>query len=213
MKLLLAGASGLVGNRLLAQASDRGHETVLVTRRALGSGHEEIITDFEPGLELPGADAAVCTLGTTIASAGSRAAFYAVDHDAVIAYATAARRAGVEHFLVITAVGANPRAAVYYSRVKGEVERDLDAIGFRCLDIAQPGLLLGSRGERRPVESFLQSIDPLARKFLLGPLDRYAGIAAEHVAKALLELCSDSTRSGVFRHGNRDLQALSVKLS
>ena len=207
MKLLLAGASGLVSGHILAQAVARGIEPVLVGRRSLSTDHTEILTTFEEVPELPPADAAICTLGTTIAAAGSRPAFYAVDHDAVMAFASAAREAGVEHFLIVTAVGASPKAGVYYSRVKGEVERDLETLGFRCLDIAQPGLLIGDRDERRPVEQFMQLINPVARHFLPGPLSRYAGIDAEVVASALLSLSQDQDRQGVFRYENADLLA------
>ncbi|MEM1403559.1 MAG: NAD(P)H-binding protein [Pseudomonadota bacterium] len=205
MKLLLAGASGLVGSHILAQAVARGVEPVLVGRRSLSTDHTEILTTFEQVPELPPADAAICTLGTTIAAAGSRSAFYAVDHDAVLAFAAAARDAGVDHFLVVTAVGASPKAGVYYSRVKGEVERDLTALGFRCLDIVQPGLLLGDRSEHRPVEQFMQIINPVARLLLPGPLSRYAGIKAETVASALLSLGEDQDREGVFRYENAAL--------
>lgn len=173
-------------------------------RRPLDSEHHEVVTDFRAPFEVPGADAAVCALGTTIAAAGSRDAFYAVDHDAVLQFAGASRAAGINRFLVVTAVGADPRARVFYSRVKGETERDLAALRFVRLDIAQPGLLLGSRKEQRPVERILQGIDPLARRFMGGPLNRFAGIKAETVARALLHLCEQAER-GVFRHRNRDL--------
>ena len=208
MKLLLAGASGLVGGHVLAQADARGWESVLIGRRPLGTGHEEILTDFQSIPELPHADVAICALGTTIARAGSRTAFYAVDHDAVLAFAEAALSAEVRHFLIVTAVGANPRAAVFYSRVKGETERDLEALGFPCLDIAQPGTLLGARAERRPVELVLKAIDPITRRFMLGSLGRYAGIEAATVATALLALGEDRTRTGVFRHTNRALSGV-----
>jgi uncharacterized protein YbjT (DUF2867 family) len=203
MKIVLAGASGLVGNRFLAAADAEGHDVVLVGRRALENSDREIITDFVDPPTLPAADAAVCTLGTTMARAGSRDAFYAVDHDAVLCFARAAIAAAIPRFLVVTAVGANARAAVYYSRVKGEVERDLEALAFQRLDIAQPGLLLGPRSERRPVETMLQRVDPVLRCVMVGPFDRYAGIAAQDVAGALLRLCETANEPGVFRHRNR----------
>jgi len=205
MKLVLAGASGLVGSRFLSLADAQGHDLVLVGRRAIENSEREIVTSFEQVPDLPEAQAAVCALGTTIARAGSREAFYAVDHDAVLAFARAAGAAGIPRFLVVTAVGANVAAAVYYSRVKGEVERDLQALAFNRLDIAQPGLLLGPRDERRPVEAFLQTADPVLRRFMVGPLHRYAGIAAEDVARALLRLCQTEEAPGVFRHRNRAL--------
>jgi len=208
MRLLLAGASGQVGGHVLAAARQGGHDCVVVTRRPLGTRETEVLTEFTEPPALPGADAAICALGTTIARAGSQEAFYTVDHDAVLVFAEAARAAGVPHFLVVTAVGANPRAKVFYSRVKGEVERDLAMLAFRRLDIAQPGLLLGYRKERRPVEQLLKTMDPLARRFMPGRLRRYAGIEAATLARALLRLAEAGGEAGVFRHDNRSLEAL-----
>ena len=56
---------------------------------------------------------------------GSQATFRAVDEEAVVSFAKAATAAGVEYFLVVTAVGANPDAFVFYSRVKGHAEQKL----------------------------------------------------------------------------------------
>ena len=207
MNLILAGATGLVGGIFLAEAESSGHEVLTVGRRSLDRGAREVVTDFTTPFALRHADAAVCTLGTTISTAGSRAGFYEVDHDAVLRFATAAYDGGTRHFLLVSAVGADASSRVFYSRVKGETERDLVALGFERVDIAQPGLLLGARTETRPVEKLLQAADPITRLGLLGPFDRYAGIGAKTVARALLHLCEDS-EPGVFRHENRALTAI-----
>ena len=208
MKLVLAGGTGLVGGKVAAQARERRHELVLVSRRSLGGKGREVITDFSKPCELPTADAAICALGTTIKKAGSRAAFYAVDHDAVLNFAASALAAGIDHFLVVTAAGARVDSPVYYSRVKGEIERDVAKLGFRRVDIARPGLLLGRREESRPVEALLQATDTLVRPLMLGPLKHYMGIKATAVAAALLQLCEERTTPGVYHHGNQALDAL-----
>ena len=94
---------------------------------------------------LPAAEDAYCCLGTTIKQAGSQAAFRAVDFDAVLAFAQAARAAGVTRFAVVSALGASPRSATFYNRVKGEMEAALRALGFERLVIARPSLLAGDR--------------------------------------------------------------------
>ncbi|EED30465.1 oxidoreductase htatip2 [gamma proteobacterium NOR5-3] len=207
-RVLLAGATGLVGRAVLDHYNADSLSITTVGRRATKRVSEEIITDFAAPLSLPPADIAICALGTTIASAGSKDAFRAVDHHAVLHFAAAAQAAGVHHVIAVTAVGANPKAGVFYSRVKGETERDLEALNFLRLDIAQPGLLLGQRSQSRPVESLLQTVDPVMRLFMKGPMDRYAGIAASVVGKALLALCANSD-IGVYRHENRALHRLS----
>ncbi len=208
---ILAGGTGLVGSMVLDLAIAQEIPITTVGRRTTGRIDDEIVWDFKGEIDLPPSGTAICTLGTTIATAGSREAFRAVDQEAVIAFAKAARRAGTEHFIVITAVDANPDAKVFYSRVKGETEATLETLEFTRLDVLQPGLLLGDRGEFRPVERFLQAADPLLRCLMIGPLDRYAGIKATTVADAILTLCS-MTDPGVFRHENRSLKQLAQGL-
>ena len=160
MSILLAGGTGVIGQALLDQAS-HAHNIITVGRRATERAAQEVVADFSNLPHLPPAETAICVLGTTIGKAGSREAFHAIDYGAVMSFARAAKAAGARHFLIVTAIGASPSSAVFYSRVKGEVERDLRATGFDRLDIMQPGLLRGPRSEIRPVESLLKAIAPL----------------------------------------------------
>lgn len=203
---LLAGATGLVGSRVLALLP----AAVPVGRRATGRAGE-IVTDFSALPSLPPAEVAICALGTTIRAAGSQAAFRVVDHDAVLAFARAAQAAGVLRFIVVTAVGADPDSSVFYSRVKGEVERDLTSLGFTRLDIIQPGLIIGPRAERRQVEAFFQAAMPLLNPLLIGGLARYGGVDAEIVAAAIVAL-ANRVVAGRFIHQNRALAALAATL-
>jgi uncharacterized protein YbjT (DUF2867 family) len=197
--LLLAGASGLVGRQVLAQAlADPQVEAVhALLRRPLDlpadPRRQEHRVDFAAAAPLalpalaPRPDAALCALGTTIALAGSEAAFRAVDHDAVLAFARAARQAGIERLAVVSALGADARSPVFYNRVKGEAESALRGLGFRCLVLARPSLLLGDRqalGQpRRHGEGLAQAIGrPLAG---LVPA-RWRPVEADVVARALL---------------------------
>ena len=144
---LLAGATGLVGRAFAAQWPGPGKLHLLV-RRALPAGGPRLtahIVDFTALPALPAAQAACCCLGTTIKAAGSQAAFRAVDFDAVLAFAQAARASGVRRFAVVSALGADARSAVFYNRVKGEMEAALIALGFESLTIARPSLLAGDR--------------------------------------------------------------------
>ena len=204
MTVLLAGATGLVGSRVRALRGD----IVPVGRRATGVAGE-VVADFDALPPLPPAHVAVSALGTTISAAGSQSAFRAVDHVAVLAFARAAQVAGVRHFIVVTAVGADAASGVFYSRVKGEVERDLARLGFDRLDIIQPGLILGPRADRRPAEAFFQWLAPVLNPLLIGGLDKYGGIGADVVARAISALC-DRGEPGQFVHRNRGLAALAT---
>ncbi len=197
--MLLAGATGLVGGLVLARCP----EAIPVSRRPI-PGRPGVVADFDDLPPLPAAQVAVCALGTTRAKAGNDAAFRAVDHDAVLAFARAAQAAGATHFILVSSVGANPRSGLLYPRTKGEVEAALTAMAFTRLDILQPGLLIGPRAERRPVERFLQAAAPLMDLAL--PRD-VGSLPAEAVADAIVAL-TKRREPGGFRHGNRAIASL-----
>ena len=205
MTLLLAGGTGLVGRSLLELAKSRQIPITTVGRRITGDVENELVVDFAAMPTLPSSDIAICTLGTTMADAGSKSAFKAVDFDAVMAFARAAKQSGVRHFLVVTAVGADIESRAFYSRIKGAVEIELTTVGFDRLDIVRPGLLLGKRQSRRLIEQVLQGLSPAIALITRGPWARYASISAEQVAGALLAL-SHETSPGVFYHQSPELQ-------
>jgi uncharacterized protein YbjT (DUF2867 family) len=193
---LVAGASGLVGGLLLdALLEDPLYREVCsLGRRPLPRQHPKLVqrtVDFArlEGEALPASDEAFCCLGTTIKKAGSQEAFRAVDHDAVLAFAKAARQAGAKRFLVVTALGADPRSRVFYNRVKGEVEQALQGVGFESLVILRPSLLLGERAESRPGEHVAivlsKALGPLLRPFGGRPIE------ARTVARAMRALAHE----------------------
>ena len=204
MRLLLAGGTGLIGGKVLRLGLNDGHEITTVGRRPAGMASSEIVSSFDDLPRLPPADIAICALGTTIRQAGSQAAFRAIDEEAVVSFAAAAKAANVDHFLVVTAVGANPDASVFYSRVKGAAEKRLVEIGFRRLDIIRPGLLLGDRTERRPMEALLQRIAPATDRLMHGEWRRYRSVQSTDVAQCLLGLAADH-EPGVYTHHFDDI--------
>ncbi|MBK6864603.1 MAG: NAD(P)H-binding protein [Ideonella sp.] len=155
-RVLLAGASGLVGRellRLLLEDKRNGAVHLLLRRALPGLPRDERLVVHEgidfarlPKLpKLPALDDAVIALGTTIKVAGSQAAFRAVDLDAVVNTARAARAAGARRIAIVSALGADAKSAVFYNRVKGEMQQAVAALGFETVLFAQPSLLLGDR--------------------------------------------------------------------
>ena len=125
------------------------------------------------------ADAVICTLGTTMRSAGSQAAFRRVDHDYPLAVARLARQHGTPCHVLNSAIGADPDARFFYNRVKGELERDLAGLGFTSLTHVRPGLIGGERHERRLGERvsgiLLGLLGPvLPRRWRINPAPRIA---------------------------------------
>ena len=157
---LIAGASGAVGRHLLSMLlSDASYSEVhAITRRPMAH-NEAKLQVHEVDFERLGDQAALftvddvfCCLGSTIKQAGSKAAFERVDHDYVVDIARLAKAGGAARFLMVSAIGANPKAMAFYSRVKGRVEQDVREVGPPTLHFMQPSLLMGERDEHRPGE-------------------------------------------------------------
>jgi uncharacterized protein YbjT (DUF2867 family) len=184
---LLAGATGLVGGHLLRLllAEDTWDRVVSVGRREVDVQHdklEQLMAQLPDLPELSRVDDAFCALGTTIRRAGSQDAFRVVDHDAVVALAEAARRAGSCSFLHVTAMGANPGSRVFYNRVKGETERDVAALAIPTTVAFRPSILDGDRAESRRGEK----VGVVVMRTLSPVLGRYRPTRAEDVALAMV---------------------------
>ncbi|MFM0649231.1 NAD-dependent epimerase/dehydratase family protein [Paraburkholderia bryophila] len=192
MKLLLLGATGLVGSRTLklALSNPAFSEVIAPTRTPLAPNDRLVnptgsrLDELVPPLMSYRPDAVICALGTTQAKAGTKEAFRYVDYELPVAIGKAAHRAGVETYAIVTAMGASTQSMSFYYRTKGEVERDILDIGFRSLTICQPSLIGGERNEARRAEgaalTVLRLLAPiLPRKFHVNP--------AEAIAAALLD--------------------------
>jgi len=186
---LIIGGTGLIGKQLtqLLLADKRYSKIVLLLRRQLDMVHDKLIQvvfDFDnPDSSLVVADEIYCCLGTTIKVAGSKAAFYKVDHDYVINTAKAGFLNGVKKFALVSSMGANKGSTIFYNKTKGETEEDARSIGFESLYIFRPSLLLGNRTQFRLGESI--------GKFLMVPLSflipkKYKPIQASQVARAMV---------------------------
>ncbi|MCP9758502.1 NAD-dependent dehydratase [Aquitalea sp. S1-19] len=158
--VLILGASGAVGQQMLAQALAHPGivRVVAPTRRALPP-HPHLDNPLVDFAALPDsapwwqADAALCALGTTRKQAGSAAAFYRVDHDYVLAAARLAYAAGTPAFVLNSSLGADEKSYGLYLKTKGETERDVRALGFASLTIVRPSLLdAGPRPQQRRAE-------------------------------------------------------------
>ncbi|MGL4602750.1 MAG: NAD(P)H-binding protein [Iodobacter sp.] len=192
-KVALAGATGLVGGYLLQGllADDSIAEIHVLSRRTLNIRHPKLavhVVDFKAIPPLPLLDEVYLALGTTIKVAGSQAAFRAVDFDANLAVALAARQSGASRLGLVSAMGADAHSRTFYSRVKGELEDALIKAEFGTLVIARPSLLLGNRASLAQPPRLAEKIAMAAGKFL-GPFlpADYRPVEAASVASALLD--------------------------
>ncbi|HET6437767.1 MAG TPA: NAD(P)H-binding protein [Anaeromyxobacter sp.] len=206
---VVVGATGLVGGTLVRILSaDRRFGTVVaLVRRPARLSVERVreqVIDFEQPETFVAAvagDVLFSALGTTMKAAGSQAAQYRVDHDYQLQMAEAARRNGVSSYVLVSAAGARPGAWIFYSRMKGELERDVERLGFPRTRLLRPGLLDGERSERRPGEQWtLRLLRPI------GPLLPAPArpIKAATVARAAIAAALDPT-PGLLRWEASDL--------
>jgi uncharacterized protein YbjT (DUF2867 family) len=212
--ILVAGGTGLVGGHLLDRLSAAPDNRVHALLRRPIPDRPTIVQHVVPTADWPTVLAeirlaiVISTLGTTLRQAGSRAAFYAIDHDLVLAIATAAKTAGARQCIAVSSVGANPDSGNFYLRTKGKAERALGLLGFDRLDILRPGLLLGQRGGAvRPAERLGMALAPFTNLLTPRGFDRYRAIQADSVAAAIAALVGRPD-NGQFVHHNREMLSL-----
>lgn len=165
----ILGASGETGRLVLKELLERNifSKITLIGRRQLtfeDKAYENLVqevVDFEKlddhAAAFQGHDVGYCCLGTTRAKAGADG-FVRVDHDYVLKSAELAKAGGCTQFHLESSRGADKNSGFLYLKVKGQVEAEIEALGFDRYAIYRPGVLLVDRQESRPGEW-------MARKF------------------------------------------------
>lgn len=157
---VVLGGTGLVGQELVQQlVSDNAYEKVtLLLRRSSQNNHPKIdehIIDFEKPETWQhhiNGNVLFSALGTTIRVAKTKEAQFRVDHDYQLWAAQAAAKNGVANYVLISSAGANEKSPIFYSRIKGQLENEVSALGFESCNLLRPGILDGDRAEHRTLE-------------------------------------------------------------
>ena len=118
--------------------------------QANGDAREKFYAGFA------GCDSVVCCLGTTRKQAGGKAAQEKIDLRLPLTLAAIAKKAGVKHFLCVSAQGADSHSFFFYNKLKGMLEEGLTLINFEALTLVRPSLLLGKHKDKRFGEELLQ---------------------------------------------------------
>lgn len=213
---ILIGATGLVGGhclRMLLESPDY-KKVIAVSRRPITLKHrklQSIETAFDhldTALDGVKADDAFCCLGTTIKQAGTKAEFHKVDHSYALGFAHRMRRNGARHFLLVSALGARANSLVFYSRVKGLLEKDIQGLGYPRLSIFRPSLLVGERAEQRKGEALGLRFSAMLDPFLRGPLQRVHSVSGQDVAAAMVTCAQTASTEPVTVYYYSQMQAL-----
>ncbi len=192
-KAILFGASGFVGGYLLHDLlhSDLYEEVIVVVRKPLEIQHPKlktIIAHYETLAQHQNelvADDIFIALGTTKKKTPNEKVYYQIDHDYPVLAAQLTKANGAKSVLMVSAVGANVNSSIFYVKTKGETERDVVTVDFEHTHIFQPSMIMGNRAESRPLEKVFISIFSVVNVLLIGKLNKYKGITASDIAKAM----------------------------
>ncbi|MHA3051596.1 NAD(P)H-binding protein [Acinetobacter sp. ANC 4640] len=210
---IVIGATGLIGRQLVQQLLELPEclKITLILRReqtqyqGVSKIQQLVLDDF---LLLNEEDVSQHThafscLGTTLKQAGSRQAFYDIDYGINMHFAELLQNKHI-HYLLISAMGASPDSHFFYNRVKGELERDVQAFDLDTISILRPSLLIGEREHPRIFEGLGQKIFDCTERFL-PRYYRYKPVTARQVAKTMVAAAMLQTEH-VRIYNNLDIQ-------
>jgi uncharacterized protein YbjT (DUF2867 family) len=195
-KAIVLGATGLVGHLLTEKLlEDAGYSQVLVfSRKPFGVRHAKLTETRTDLLSLEDVkdafmgDVVFCCVGTTETKTPDLAQYKAIDYGIPVAAARLCEENGISNYLVVSALGANPKSRFFYNRIKGEMEVDVLKCQIPNIHLLQPSLIGGLRNEKRKGERFAQLVMGFLKPLLLGPLAKYKMIDPNDIAAAMIFL-------------------------
>ena len=200
------GGSGFIGRYIVQRLAARGDVIPVGCRRAeeakflkplgdvgqiatlnLTIGDEQILPAF-----LAGNDALVNCVGI-LRESGSQT-FDRVHHTGPARLARLAREAGIERFVHISAIGADPRSSSAYARTKAAGEAAVrDA--FPTVTILRPSVVFGAEDQFFNRFATMATISPVL-PLIGGGHTRFQPVYVGDVADAVLKCLDDPTTAG-----------------
>lgn len=215
MEAIITGATGLIGNDLLHRMLDHPAYTkvTIIVRKEIPLQHlklVQLVADFnrlENHQEDIKGDVVFCALGTTKSKTPDQEQYRKIDYQYPLDIAFIAQQNGISQYHLVSALGANEKSAIFYSKLKGELERDLKSIPFKSVHIYRPSLLDGSRKEYRSAEHFMIGLMQFLNPLLIGGLKKYRSIKIEKVSSAMLKQ-SLKPLDGIFTYNSDEIEEL-----
>ncbi len=195
LSVVMLGASGAVGG-VTAQALNQMPQVkqlTLLNRREIKELSlprvVQLVRDVtDPGdysQYLSGHQVAICCLGVGQPSKVSKEEFVKIDKTAALDFATACKQAGVQHFQLLSAVGANAASKNHYLRTKGELQDAIIALGFERVSFFQPSMILTPTNRYGFSQGLMLAVWPALSGLLQGGLRKYRGIAVARLGQAI----------------------------
>ena len=199
-KIILAGASGLVGGHILNILDDGNSELTLLLRNKLQEKKhlKQIVTDFDNFNQLNEKDEineVYIAIGKKLSifdliylKKEKRKDFKKVDFEYIKNIAIYAKKLGAKSIGLISAIGANDKSRNVYLNTKERIEKEIIAMGFEKVVIARPSHLLGKRKNEQIsfLISVFENITNVLGYLMIGPLKKYRNVHASNVATSLV---------------------------
>ena len=203
MRVLLTGASGFIGGRLLDALLSDGHRVVAVSRRkpaAVSSQVQHLSRDFAKSLNAANWAGAVQDIDVVINAVGilresGTQRFDALHHRAPVALFQAAVAAGVRRVVQVSALGADDEATTPYHLSKKAADEALLAMPLEGI-VVQPSVVIG-HGAPSTAMFTMQARLPLIPVPGRGE-QVVQPIHAEDLAEAVTQLATNDAIAGRF---------------
>jgi uncharacterized protein YbjT (DUF2867 family) len=223
MKIILFGATGMVGQGVMRECLLDPEVTMLLTvgRHATSQTHPKVRELVVPDLsdlssveqQLAGFDACFFTLGTS--AVGLTEAQYArVTYDLTLAVARMLVRLNPGMtFIYVSGMGtdSSERGRVMWARVKGRTENALLALGFRRAFMFRPGVIVPMHGIKsrtmayRVLYTMMSPLLPVLRRLFPN-----AVTTTELVGRAMIAVAERGNKQAVLEPADINRVALSA---
>ncbi|EAR12844.1 hypothetical protein PI23P_09460 [Polaribacter irgensii 23-P] len=209
---IVLGATGLTGGILLEHLiADSSYDKIkLFSRSSVGSTSkkvEEYLVDMLQ-LELHSVqftgDEVFCCIGTTATKTPDKKRYKLIDYGIPVSAAKLAKQNGIQTFIVLSSMGADSKSTVFYSKTKGEMERDVLLQNVRHTFILRPSLIGGHRNEHRLGEKIGKVAMGLLNPFLTGEFKKYRIIHPDKIVKCM-KIVARNTAHDVFLDSHKIL--------
>lgn len=195
LSVVMLGASGAVGG-ITAQALSQMPEIkqlTLLNRKDIPALSlprvvqlvRDVTDPHDYSQFLSGHQVAICCLGVGQPSKVSKEEFVKIDKTAALAFATACKQAGVRHFQLLSAVGADAKSKSHYLRTKGELQDAIIDLGFERVSFFQPSMILTPANRYGFMQGLMLAVWPSLSTVLQGGLRKYRGTRVETLGHAI----------------------------